>query len=155
MSTEAEIISIPGRWDISYEYSAGVIGSEFLRRLRDDQIISGRRCPTCQRVLMPPRSFCDRCFAETTDWVDVGTSGTIEAFTITSDAFQGLPDPPCAIAYATLDGASTAMLNFVKGVDLSSIERGAELLAVGNRVRVVWKDQREGRITDFYYELES
>jgi hypothetical protein len=87
--------------------------------------------------------------------VDVGTSGRIEAFTITSEAFLGLPEPPYAIAYVTLDGASTSMLNFVQGADLSDIERGAELLAIGNRVNVAWKTERQGRITDFYYQLKS
>lgn len=155
MSTSAEIITVPGHWDITYHYSAGLIGSEFLRRLRDEQRISGRRCPACQRVLLPPRGFCDRCFVDTTEWVDVAETGTIEVFTITTDAFLGLPEPPYAIAYVLLDGASTAMVNFVKNVDLSDIERGAALLAIGNRVRVVWEPERHGRITDFHYELDS
>lgn len=155
MSTESDIITIPGHWDISYEHSAGAVGSTFLRRLRDDKVISGRSCPGCRRILLPPRAYCDRCFVDTTDWVDVGETGIIEAFTITTDAFQGLPEPPYAIAYVTLAGASTAMLNFVKGVDLSDIERGAELLAIGNQVKVVWEDQRQARITDFFYQLEG
>jgi len=155
VSSQPEIISVPGHWDISYNYSAGEVGSEFLRRLRDEQRISGRLCPVCERVLLPPRGFCDRCFVDTTEWVDVGSSGHIEAFTITTAAFLGQPEPPFAIAYVTLDGAGTAMVNFVKGVDLSNIERAAELLAIGNRVHVVWNPLREGRITDFYYELDD
>ena len=154
MSAEPEIISVPGHWEFSYEYSAGILGSEFFRRLRDEKRISGLLCPGCERVLLPPRGFCDRCFVETPDWVDVGMSGVIEAFTINSDAFQGLPEPPYAIAYVILEGASTAMVNFVKDVDLSDISRGAELLAIGNRVQVVWEDRRHGRITDFHYQLE-
>ncbi|MGD9855957.1 MAG: Zn-ribbon domain-containing OB-fold protein [Planctomycetaceae bacterium] len=155
MNANTKLISVPGHWDITYNYSAGVIGSEFLRRLRDEQRISGRKCPKCARVLLPARGFCDRCFVDTTEWVDAGESGTIEVFTITTDAFLGLPEPPYAIAYVLLKGASTAMVNFVRNVDLSDIERGAERLAIGNRVRVVWEPQRHGRITDFYYELES
>jgi uncharacterized OB-fold protein len=155
MSSAPEVISVPGHWDISYNYSAGVVGSEFLRRLRDEQRISGLRCPSCERVLLPPRGFCDRCFVDTAEWVDVGATGRIEAFTITTDAFLGLPEPPYAIAYVTLEGASTAMVNFVKGVDLSDVERGAELLAIGNKVRVFWEPERHARITDFYYQLDT
>lgn len=149
--SEQEIITIPGHWDITYNYAAGVTGSEFLRRLRDEKRISGVKCPKCQRVILPPRGFCERCFIPTEGWVDVGTEGVIEAFTITSEPFDGLPEPPYAIAYVTLDGASTAMLNFVRGVALSDLKAAAAKLAIGTRVRVEWVAERKGRITDFYY----
>src|SRR5262245_27504322 len=133
-----EIITIPGRWDISYNYAAGETASEFLRRLRDEQRVSGVRCSQCRRVILPPRGYCDRCFVAVNEWVDVGPSGVIEAFTITSERFEGLPEPPYAIAYVTLDGASTALLNFVKGADLSDLAAAAKRLAIGTRVRVEW-----------------
>ncbi len=155
MSEKSEIITIPGKWDISYEYAAGTTGSEFLRRLRDDQRISGVRCPNCERVILPPRGFCERCFVKTEGWADVGPGGVIESFTISTEPFQGLPDPPYAIAYVTLDGASTAMVNFVREIDLSDLPQAARRMAVGTRVRVKWKDVREGRITDFYYVLSE
>jgi hypothetical protein len=144
---------IPGQWNISFEYAAGVTGSEFLRRLRDEKRISGVRCPKCRRVILPPRGFCDRCFVAVEEWIDVGPGGVIESFTITTEPFLGLPDPPYAIAYVALDGASTAMVNFVRGVDLSDIQLAARALAVGTRVTVGWSRSRKGRITDFHYRL--
>ena len=150
---EQKVITIPGRWDITYNYSAGETGSEFLRRLRDEKRISGVKCPKCERVILPPRGFCERCFVACETWIDVGMEGVIEAFTITSEPFDGLPEPPYAIAYVTLDGASTAMLNFVRGVDLSDVAAAAKKLAIGTRLRVEWAAQRQGRITDFHYVL--
>jgi uncharacterized OB-fold protein len=150
-----DIISIPGRWDISYQYAAGETGSEFLRRLRDEQRVCGVHCPGCDRVMLPPRAFCERCFLPTEGWVDAGPGGVIEAFTITSEPFEGLPQPPYAIAYVTLDGASTAMLNFVRGVDLSDLEAAAQRLAIGTRVRIEWSAARQGRITDFHYVVDG
>ena len=155
MSEKSEIITIPGHWDITYEYAAGATGSEFLGRLRDEQRICGIRCSGCERVILPPRGFCERCFIKTEEWVEVGAGGVIESFTISSEPFQGLPDPPYAIAYVTLDGASTAMVNFVRNIDLSDTQGAARRMAVGTRVEVKWKDVREGRITDFYYELSE
>jgi uncharacterized OB-fold protein len=105
--------------------SAGVTASEFLRRLRDERRISGVHCPGCRRIILPPRGFCNRCFLPAGEWVDVVQTGILEAITITSEPFDGLPDPPYAIAYGTLDGASTAMLDFVGGVDLSELEAAA------------------------------
>jgi hypothetical protein len=91
---------------------------------------------------------------ETTEWVKVKNAGTIEAFTIVCEKFEGLPDPPYAIAYVLLEGASTAMANFVKGIDLNNIEEALKHIKIGVRVRVVFKRKRRGRITDFWYELD-
>ena len=148
-----DLIFIPQRWDIKYNHAAGETGSTFFNAIKERKEIIGKKCPKCKRVLLPPRSFCERCFVETTEWVNVGKEGRIEAFTIVYERFEGLPDPPYAIAYVLLDGASTAMANFVKGVDLSDIKEALKRVKIGARVRVAFKKRREGRITDFWYEL--
>jgi Predicted nucleic-acid-binding protein containing a Zn-ribbon len=116
--------------------------------------ILGKKCPKCKRILLPPRSFCERCFIETTEWVRVGREGKIQAFTIVYEKFEGLPDPPYTVAYVLLDGASTAMVNFVRGLDLSDLNRALKRIKIGAKVKVAFKRKREGRITDFWYEVE-
>jgi hypothetical protein len=56
------------------------------------------------------------------------------------------------IAFVTLDGADSAILNFVEGVDLSHEEAAGKYLFANDRVRVVFSDKRAGRITDFHFE---
>lgn len=73
--------------------------------------------------MLPPRGYCERCFVPAKEYVQVGTEGMIEAATIVTQKFENLPDPPYAIAYVRLDGASTAMINFVHGVDLTDVEK--------------------------------
>jgi uncharacterized OB-fold protein len=111
----------------------------------------GARCPTCRRVLVPARSFCDACFQRTDEWLEVGPEGTLETFTIITAAFPGLPKPPIVMAYVTLDGADTAAINLVLGVDLSDIDAAAEALQNQPRVRATFVDQPMGRITDFAF----
>ena len=142
-----------GEWNIHYDYAVGETATRFFLRLRDEGRIVGRRCPGCEAVLVPPRAYCERCFVRTVEWVDVGPQGTIEAFTIVYEPFDGLPEPPYAVAYVTLDGATTAMANFVKGLDLSAPEAAARQLAVGSRVEAVFAVEREAKITDFHYRL--
>jgi uncharacterized OB-fold protein len=150
---EGSFIFIPQRWDIKFNHAAGETGSAFFNAIMERKEILGKKCPRCKRVLLPPRSFCERCFVETTEWVKVGREGKIQAFTIVYEKFEGLPTPPYAIAYVLLDGANTAMANFVKGVDLSDVNQALERIKIGAMVRVIFKRKREGRITDFWYEL--
>jgi uncharacterized OB-fold protein len=148
-----ELITIPGLWDFQYNYFAGEVASRFFNALKAEGRIYGTHCPKCERVLVPARSFCDACFVEANGWIEVGPSGTLEIFTIVGTQFPGLPEPPFVMGYVTLDGASTALLNHVSGVDLSEIDAAAKLLMTRPRVRTAFASTREGRITDFRFEV--
>lgn len=150
----SDIIEIEQHWDIHYRHPAGETGSEFFRGLREKRVL-GRRCPECRRVLVPPRGFCDRCFAATGEWVPVGPDGVLEAFTIVARKFMGMPDPPYVVAYARLRDADTALVNYLRGLDLSDIPAAAKRLAVGLPVRVAFTERPEGRMTDFWFELAA
>lgn len=156
MTESNDTIHVPGHWDIEYDHSAGEIGSQFLRTLRDDGRLLGRQCPDCERVLAPPRGFCERCFVDTTEWVEIGPGGRVESFTIVPEDLGAGPDAPFALAYVQLDGADTAMVNEVEGIDLSDPAVAAERLQIGTRLTAVIEPEaeREGRITDFHYEPE-
>lgn len=150
-----ENLVFDGEWHLQYRYSAGRVLSSFFSALRDEDRILGARCPSCRRVYAPPRSLCERCFVELSELTEVGPGGTIRSFTIVYESFAGLPPPPYAIAYVQLDGADTALGNFVHGLSLDSLEDALLRLKVGARVRVRFADKREGRITDFAFECEE
>ena len=142
-------------WDLSYRHALGQTVGGFLAGLKEKQLL-GRRCPTCERVLLPARSFCDRCHVETTDWVEVAPEGTLEMFTIVCEPFKGmLVDPPYVLAYALLKGADTALVGYVKGLDLSDVEAAAQGLSNGMTLDVRFLDKPEGKLTDFWFELRS
>lgn len=141
------------QWNITYNHAADAAGAKFFRALRDEGRLLGTRCPKCERVLVPPRSFCDRDFCEVDEWVEVGTEGTIELFTIFYHRINGLPDPPYAIAYVRPDRADTALVNFLEGVDLEDLQVALTKIAIGKRVRIQFRPERQGRMTDFYFEL--
>jgi Predicted nucleic-acid-binding protein containing a Zn-ribbon len=65
----------PGKWEIEYEYAAGRVLTEFFKKLKEGKIV-GSRCPSCKRVLMPPRAFCERCMVETSELVEVKDEGS-------------------------------------------------------------------------------
>jgi uncharacterized OB-fold protein len=148
-----ERVVLPGAWHLEFAHAAGRAASRFLVGLRDDQVLRASPCPSCRRILVPPRSFCEDCFVPTSDdWVDVGPEGVVESFTFTYARFAGYADPPYGVAYVRPDGATTAIANFVTGVDFSDPEAAAARLAIGTRMRAVFRPERQARITDFTWE---
>lgn len=156
MHQEIELIEVPGKWEIPYSYTAGETISKFFVELRDNARIMATKCPQCQRILLPPRSFCERCFISLKDqWVELEPVGELRAFTIVAEHFEGAPEPPYVICFVTLGGSTTTMAQFLEGIDLSDLERAKEEIKVGMPVRAVFKEraQRQGRVQDFYIEL--
>jgi len=151
MST-SELISIEGKWNFAYTYFAGESASRFFHELKEKRIM-GTRCTKCRRLLVPARAFCDACMERTSEWEVVGSVGVLETFTIITAKFPGLPDPPIVMAYVTLDGADTALINMVHGVDTHDIEAAARKLNTQPRVKVVFGSAPQGRITDFHFEV--
>lgn len=141
-------------WDLSYRHALGETTSRFLGALTEGRIL-GRKCPQCERVLVPARSFCDRDHVDTTDWVEVANTGTIEMFTVVYEPFRNLPAPPYALAYVTLDGADTALVGYVRGIDLDERETAIAALAIGTRVVVKFADQPTGTAADYWFEVPS
>jgi len=155
MSTTAEAaerITLPGLWHLEFAHAAGRAASRFLIGLRDDRQLRASPCPQCSRILVPARNFCEDCFVPTSDdWVDVGPEGVVESFTFTYARFAGYADPPYGVAYVRPDGATTAIANFVTGVDFTDPAAAAARLAIGTRMQATFKPdgERQARITDF------
>lgn len=140
-------------WNITYDHALGETASFFFTQLRDHKRLLGRRCAKTNRVLVPPRAFSDETLLPTTEWVEVGPGGRIEAFTMVYEKFNNLPEPPYAFGYVLLDGADTALGGYFKGVDLKDPEAAAQKLAIGTRVMTKFAEQRKGDPLDFWYEI--
>jgi uncharacterized protein len=152
MAIASDEMTIPGEWHVRYNYSIGKVAGHFFNGLLDGKILA-TSCSKSGLAYLPPRAYCERSFQPCDGWIEAGLEGTIEASTIVSAQFENLPPPPYAIAYVRLDGVSTAMLNFVQGLDLSDLASAAEQLQPGRRARVVFAKERIGRVTDFHYEV--
>lgn len=155
MTNDTEPRTKSATWHIEYEHAMGDIAQEFFRRVETDGELYGRHCPQCDRVLIPPREFCDQCFVETDTWERVEDTGEIHSLTIQHYTYEGLPEPPLAIVRVDLDGADTGLMHWADGedVDLSDPDVYRNELSVGTRVKANWKPpaERTGEITDINY----
>ncbi len=137
-------------WDpnAQYAWDAGVAIGRYLQELKGGRLI-GRHCPECDRVLVPPRMFCESCFCATDRWVPLEDTGTVLTFSrcyVTWDMVH-LEDPMMP-AVIEIDGAAPGMgiMHLLGDVDPDALE-------IGMRVEAVWKPptDRTGAITDIAY----
>lgn len=150
-----ELMTRQESWNITYRHALGETASWFYAQIRDHAKIYGRRDAKTGRVLVPPRAFSDQSLVPTTEWVEVGPGGRIEAFTMVYEEFQNLPPPPYAFGYVMLDNADTAIGGFFKGIDLTDPKAAAGKLAIGTRVVTRFAEKRTGDVLDFWFEVEK
>ena len=138
----------PSRIKLPYTWYAGRVGSRFYREIRDNCEIWGTRCPRCERVYLPPRETCPRCFCAIAidEWVEVGDVGTLLTYTVIRYAVPGIQPqkPPYALGIVKLDGASTGLMHLLGEVEMDSIR-------VGMRLKAVFREAREGNYLDIKY----
>lgn len=121
---------------LSYDYAASPEESAFFRGLADGKIL-GQRCPTCQKVYVPPRGACPVDGVPTTTVVEVPDTGIVTTFCVVNVPFLGQKiTPPYVSAYMLLDGADIAFLHLLLGVDPADVR-------MGMRVKAVWKPRDE------------
>jgi uncharacterized OB-fold protein len=121
---------------LDYLYSASPEESAFYRGLLDGKIV-GQRCPTCQKVYVPPRSACPVDGVAPTELVELPDTGTLTTFCIVNVPFLGQKiTPPYVSAYVLLDGADIAFLHLILDIP-------ADEVRMGMRVKAVWKPREE------------
>jgi len=130
-----------------YYYSAGIAGEKFFVALRDDGKILGAHCAACHRTYVPPRIYCEQCFAELTEYKDVGKRGCVVAFTVAHYNKSGERlEPPEIFALISLGPGTTPLLHKLGEVEPGRVCVGLEVEAV-----LKPKKEREGKITDILY----
>lgn len=144
-----EPFEVRDRFYNDYLYSYGGI-SPFFRTLKEEARLLGTKCKGCGKVWCPPRTDCGDCYGQTT-WVDLpGTGavrGAIEVFYVPRNySLHQYIDMPYVLALIQLDGADTCLYNtvFAGPVRIGAVKAGL-------RVRAVFREKREGRLTDFYF----
>jgi uncharacterized protein len=145
---EEKYLDIVQKVEPRYSWAAGVAISRFLSELKEGRVIA-RKCNQCERILVPPRMYCEQCFCPTDSWTYVKDTGTINTFSIShvgTDARR--LRTPLLIAVVNIDGASPGMgfLHLLGEVEPPRI-------SIGMKVQAVWKpaDERQGSIMDIRY----
>jgi uncharacterized OB-fold protein len=129
---------LEGNITIPYKWTTGATIGRFLGELRDNAKIFGARCGACGKVYVPPPDVCGECYKSLSEWVELSGEGMVMAASIVEHSMPWSPAPvPYTLALIRLDGADTDMIHMAKPG-----------IAAGDRVRAVFKQERNGTILD-------
>lgn len=130
-----------------FNFWVGKYMDKFYDGLEVKQIL-GNKCPTCNKVFVPPRKVCGNCFKTLelgNNWVKLKDTGTLRNFTTTtfavSEAGKTKSPDEILIGMVKFDGSDTAVvypLLYVQEKDLT----------IGMKVQVVWNDELKGHPKD-------
>lgn len=140
-----EPLTLSGEVHIEYQWTVGIAGSRFFAELRDHKRIMGTKCPQCARVMVPPRIFCEECFVDADQWVEVSNRGELVTFGDSYLSPEGRQlDKPWMLGIVKLDGADGGLIHYLG-------ETKPEDVKIGMRMEAVFADKREGNIKDIKY----
>lgn len=131
-----------------YAWDTGVGIGTYLASLKAG-VIMGSHCPSCRRIVVPPRTFCEWCYRPMDEFLPLKDTGTVNTFSlcyVTWDVKRiKEPEIPAVIE---IDGASPlhGIMHMLGEVDPDEVK-------VGMRVQAVWKSPKErvGSINDILY----
>ena len=121
--------------------------AQFGRRRIMNARILGTHCEACGLTYVPATMFCERCFAELEQWVEVPNRGWLFTYTVLHRDLDDKPlDPPVILAYVKLEGTDGGLVHYIGEID-------PEDLCIGMEVEAVFKEaaEREGSILDIEY----
>ncbi len=142
-----EALAWKGDIPIRSRYTAGVAGERFFREIKDNARFMGTRCDACDLVYVPAVMFCERCFSQLDEWLEVPSQGTVFTYTVLHRDLDDKPlVPPAILAYVKLYGTDGGLVHYLGEVDPEEVEIGME-------VEAVFKEpaERQGTILDVAY----
>lgn len=147
MTNEVKTKKWDGEIPVHYLYTYGLAGENFFRAVKDKGTFVATRCTKCNVTYVPPRIYCERCFAELTNYSDVGTKGTVETYTVCHESLEGKRlQKPEIIAGVRIDGTDGGLVHRLAGIEPGNVK-------IGMKVEAVFAEpaKRTGAITDILH----
>ena len=133
MSDDEPVTMMRAPTRLEYVVSPGATTAAFVTEILKGRLV-GRRCPSCEKVYMPPRGSCPTCAVPCGEAVPCGPRGVVTTFSVIRFPFEGQKlEPPYAAAHIVLDGADSPLLHLVGECDVDDVR-------MGMRVEAVWDD---------------
>lgn len=129
-----------------YIYTAGIAGKRFFEALREGKIIASR-CPECGSKYLPPRLYCEECFTEIGEYVELEEVGILWSYTVQWVSGDGERlSRPRIWGLIKFNDVTGGMIHLIDEVDVDDVY-------IGMLVEPVFKpvEERVGSIMDIKY----
>ncbi len=138
----------PTAWEgeipVNFVYTYGIAGEEFFRAIKEKGTFLGTRCDEDDVTFVPPKAYCDRCLEPLTKYIDVGTVGYVDTFTVSFKNMDGTTkDRPRILAMIKIEGTDGGIIHYLEGISIEEVALGLPVQAIFKP-----KSQRTGAITD-------
>jgi uncharacterized OB-fold protein len=130
-----------------YNFWVGKYMDKFYDGLESKQII-GNKCPSCDKVFVPPRKVCGSCFKTIkfdSNWVELKDTGILRNYTATtlavSESGKTKSSEPILIGIVQIEGGDTALVYPLLGIQENDLK-------IGMKFQTVWNEERKGHPKD-------
>ncbi len=133
-----------GEIPVYAQYTFGIAGERFFREIKDKGRIMGTKCSKCDLVYVPARIYCEQCFGELTEWLEIPGRGALHSFTISHVDLDGNRlKEPIVVGLVKFDGVYGGVVHRIGGVEPGQV-------SIGMPVEIVLKPKtrRTGSILD-------
>ncbi len=127
-----------------HRYTYGIAGEMFFRKLMEKRFIAGK-CPECEIVFIPPRIYCEDCFVEIKEFMEIKDLPRVYSFTfLFKDLEDNLLKEPEIVVFLKWDNVEGGLIHRLKEVNIEDVNFGLV-------VEPVFKEKPEGNINDILY----
>ena len=138
-----------GDMQADYFYPSGIAGDKFFKNLMQNGTFLATKCTKCEKVLFPPRLYCEDCFEEIPDnnWMEVPAAGVVRLFTVAKlNAHGEKMGNPKVMALIDIDKTDGSTLGIIKTNDFTRDFTGVKVKA-----ELKPRESREGTIKDILF----
>ena len=138
-----------GEIPLRYKYTFGIAGEAFFQALKNKGVLLAARCPACGKAYLPPRIYCEACFAEIdpASFFDAGLRGTLHSWTACYENMDGSrKEHPTLLGIIRINGTDGSLYHRLGEVREKNLRMEMAMEAV-----LVPKRDRKGGIEDIRY----
>lgn len=127
-----------------HRYTYGIGYSIFFKNLMNKKFVAGK-CDLCGKLFIPPRIYCEECFEEINEFVEIKELPYVYSYTF---LFKDLEDndlkEPEIVVFLKWENIEGGIIHRLKEVEIEEI-------SFGMKVEPVFKEKMEGGINDILY----
>ena len=137
-----------GAIPLEYVYTYGRANETFYKTIQEKGTFLGARCEACGITYMPPRIYCEKCFARLeASLLEVGTTGVVHTYTLLHKNLDGsIKEKPAIMAMVRIDGTDGGLVHYLGEIEPEDVAIGMKVEAVLKK-----KGERTGSIKDIKY----